>query len=259
MTAGPILRLCMWWSSDMRRIILLSTFLMIAAALYAYDSPAPGGAVTSSFGSDAKGQFNTGIDINAEEVFAAESGEVLYYGDNLVAVAHADSILTIYSNVAVSEALTKDIHVNKGQLLGKTKKGSLHFALYDLEMEQYINTLLMTESLKKSELPKVSNISYDSQGGMLSVYMAYKGLTGLYKVQVSVAGQVVSTLEFRTVKRTDDTLVLDSGAFEYGTLYGRQGAFTFTGIQLEAGENSVDIIVTDFYGKKVVFHGRITV
>lgn len=249
----------MWWSSDMRKIILLCCFILAAVSLAAYDSPAPGGKITASFGSESKGQFNTGIDINAEEVFAAESGEVLYYGDNLVAVAHADSILTIYSNVAVSEALTKDIHVNKGQLLGKTKEGSLHFALYDLEMEQYINPLLMTDNIKRSELPKVKGLSYDTSGGMLSVYMSDRGLLGLYKVQVSVDGQVVKTLGFRTLCLKDGVMVLDREAFEYGTLYGRQGAFTFPDIQLKSGDNSVDIIVTDFYGKKVVFHGRITV
>ncbi|MBO7048920.1 MAG: M23 family metallopeptidase [Spirochaetia bacterium] len=243
----------------MRKIILLCCFILAAVSLAAYDSPAPGGKITASFGSESKGQFNTGIDINAEEVFAAESGEVLYYGDNLVAVAHADSILTIYSNVAVSEALTKDIHVNKGQLLGKTKEGSLHFALYDLEMEQYINPLLMTDNIKRSELPKVKGLSYDTSGGMLSVYMSDRGLLGLYKVQVSVDGQVVRTLGFRTLCLKDGVMVLDREAFEYGTLYGRQGAFTFPDIQLKSGDNSVDIIVTDFYGKKVVFHGRITV
>lgn len=243
----------------MRKIILLCCFILAAVSLAAYDSPAPGGKITASFGSESKGQFNTGIDINAEEVFAAESGEVLYYGDNLVAVAHADSILTIYSNVAVSEALTKDIHVNKGQLLGKTKEGSLHFALYDLEMEQYINPLLMTDNIKRSELPKVKGLSYDTSGGMLSVYMSDRGLLGLYKVQVSVDGQVVKTLGFRTLCLKDGVMVLDREAFEYGTLYGRQGAFTFPDIQLKSGDNSVDIIVTDFYGKKVVFHGRITV
>ena len=105
----------------------------------------------------------------------------------------------------------------------------------------------------------MKGLSYDSAGDMLSVHMSDKGLHGLYMVQISVDGRVVSTLGFRTVQRKGDTLVLDREAFEYGTLYGREGAYTFSGIHLNPGDNSVDVIVTDFYGKKVVFHGRITV
>ena len=126
-------------------------------------------------------------------------------------------------------------------------------------MERYINPLLLTDNIKKSELPKVNGISYDAAGDMLIVNMSSKGLLGLYNVQISVDGQVVSTLGFRTIQKKGDTLLLDKEAFEYGTLYGREGAFTFPGIHLNPGDNSVDVIVTDFYGKKVVFHGRITV
>ena len=249
----------MWWSSDMRKIILLCCFILAAVSLAAYDSPAPGGKITASFGSESKGQFNTGIDIQAENVFASEAGEVLYYGPDFIALAHDDSVLTLYSRIAVSEEISKDFHIKKGQLLGRTKGGILHFEVYDLEMEQYINPLLMTDNIKRSELPKVKGLSYDTSGGMLSVYMSDRGLLGLYKVQVSVDGQVVRTLGFRTLCLKDGVMVLDREAFEYGTLYGRQGAFTFPDIQLKPGDNSVDIIVTDFYGKKVVFHGRITV
>ena len=243
----------------MRKIIPVFCFLMAVSALAAYDFPAPGGKITASFGTAARGEFNTGIDIQTDDVYASEAGEVLYYGADLIAVAHDDSILTIYSNVAAAEALTKDFHVKRGQILGRTKGGVLHFEIYDIEMEQYINPLLMTDNIKRSELPQVRDLSYDSRAGMLSVYMSDKGLMGLYKVQITVEGQVVSTLGFRTIKRRGETLTLDREGFEYRMLYGRHEAFTFPYIQLKPGENNVDVIVTDFYGKKVVFHGRITV
>jgi len=243
----------------MRRFILLFCFLTAASALTAYDFPAPGGSIKASFGSISKGQFNTGIDIQTENVFASEAGELLYYGPDFIAVAHDDSILTLYSQVAVSDDIPKNVHIRKGQLLGKTKGGVLHFAIYDLEMKRYINPLLMTDNIKKSELPKVKGLSYELAGGLLSVYMSNKGLLGLYNVQISVDGQVVKTLGFRTLRQKGDALVLDREEFEFGTLYGREGAFTFPGIHLNSGDNSVDVIVTDFYGKKVVFHGRITV
>ena len=242
----------------MGRLLFLLYSVIIASSLSAYDFPAPGGKITASFGSGEKGQFNTGVDIQTENVFASEEGEVLYYGPDFIALAHDDSLLTLYSQVAASDEISKDIHIKKGQLLGKTKGGVLNFAIYDLEMERYINPLLMTDNIKKSELPKVKGLSYDPEG-MLTVYMSSKGLLGLYKVQISVGGQVVGTLGFRTVQKKGDNLVLDKEAFEYGTLYGREGAFTFPGIHLNPCDNSVDVIVTDFYGKKVVFHGRITV
>lgn len=243
----------------MKKLVSLFCFLLAAAALYAYDSPAPGGKITASFGEAAKGQFNTGIEIRTDDVFASESGEVLYYGSDFVALAHLDSILTIYSGIKISDSVSRGINIKKGQLLGKTKEGFLNFAVYDLEMERYINPLLMTDTIKKSELPAVKGLSYASAGGMLSVYTSSKGLLGLYKMEVAVDGQVVSTLEFKTIERKAGSLILGRGAFEYGVLYGREGAFTFPGIHMNPGNNSVDIIVTDFYGKKVVFHGRITV
>ena len=243
----------------MRRLFFFFCFLISALSLYSYDFPAPGGVVKSCFGSGSRGQFNTGIDIQTDNVFASEAGEVLYYGSDFIALAHDDSILTLYSNVSVSENISKDIHIKKGELLGKTRGGLLHFEIYDLDMERYINPLLMTEKIKKSEMPKVKEISYETAGGVLHVHMADKGRLGLYQVQIAVDGKVVSTLGFRTIWRRGDALALDRGAFEYRTLYSMQGAFTFTGIHLNPGENNVDVIVTDFYGKKSVFHGRITV
>ena len=242
----------------MKRLVLLLCILA-AAHLAAYDFPAPSGSITASFGSGYKGQFNTGIDIKTENVFASEAGEVLYWGADYIAIAHAGSILTLYSQVVTPESLSRNIHIQKGQLLGKTKAGTLHFAVYDLEMERYINPLLMTEKVKKSELPRVKGISYDAAQSVLSVQLDGKGLLGLYRVQVVSGGQVVSTLSFRTIQRSGETLLLGSEGFTYGTLYGREGSFSFPNIHLDLGTNTIDIIVTDFYGKKVEFHGRITV
>ena len=243
----------------MRRVLYLLCFVLAAVSLPAYDFPAPGGKITASFGSELNGDFNTGIDIQAGNVFASESGEVLYFGSDYIAIAHEDSIITLYSNVSATEAVSRDIHIKKGQLIGKAEGGVFHFAVYDLEMERYINPLLMTDNIKKSELPKVRGLSYDADQNLLSVQISDRGLLGLYRVQISVGGQVVSTLGFRTLHRKGETLVLDSESFTYGTLYGRQGAFSFSGIHLNPGSNDIDVIVTDFYGKKVEFHGRITV
>jgi len=55
----------------MKKLVSLFCFLLAAAALYAYDSPAPGGKITASFGEAAKGQFNTGIEIRTDDVFAS--------------------------------------------------------------------------------------------------------------------------------------------------------------------------------------------
>ena len=242
-----------------RRLFFLFCFILTASLVASYDFPAPGGKITSSFGSMGKGQFCTGIEIQTGDVLASEDGEVLFLGDDFIALAHEDSILTLYSDVEASDMLSRNIYVKKGQNIGRTRAGTLAFAVYDLEMQQYINPLLMTETVKKSELPKIKGISFDGDQDSLSVYVDDKGFTGLYRIQVSVDGKVVSTLGFRTIKRSGDDLVLDAGSFEYGKLYGRQGAFTFSGIGLKQGNNNVDIIVEDFYGKKAVFHGRITV
>ena len=243
----------------MRRSLLFFCLFSAAVSLAAYDFPARGGRIAAAFGSEEKGEFCTGIEIEAHNVFASESGEVLYRSGDYVAIAHENSILTIYSDLAVSESLSKDIHIEKGELLGSAKGGRFRFAVYDLEMERYINPLLMTEDIKESELPKVSEIYYDADQGILSVQLDARELLGLYKVQISAGGQVLSTLGFRTIRREGDLLLLDSEGFRCGTLYGRQGAFSFPGIHLDPGYNNIDVIVTDFYGKKVEFHGRITV
>ena len=252
-------QLSVWWSNEMRRVLLVLCLVMVSSTLSAYDFPAPGGKITSSFGSSVKGEFNTGIDIQTENVFASEAGEVLYCSADFIAIAHRDSILTLYSHVNVPESFSKEIQIKKGQLLGKTKSGTLHFAVYDLEMERYINPLLMTEDIKKSELPRVQGISYDESQSLLNVQIPYKGLLGLYRVQIYAGGQMVGSLGFRTIQRKGETLMLDSEGFTHSSLYGREGAFSFPGIHLSPGVNNIDVIVSDFYGKKVEFHGRITI
>ena len=243
----------------MQRCAFMLFLMLIAMQLFSYDFPAPGGTVSASFGSEKMGQLNTGIDIKTDSVYASEDGELLYLGQDMVAIIHASSIVTLYSQVSPLPELSKDFRIKRGQRLGSTTGGVLHFSIYDLEMERYIHPLLMTERVKPSELPKVQAVSYEAGEGLLSVQLASKGLSGLYRLEISVDGQVVQTLGFRSISRKNEALVLDNGGSSADVLYCRQGAFSFKGLQLKGGVNEVNVIITDFYGKKVVFHGRITV
>ena len=159
----------------MHRCAVMLFLMLVAPQLFSYDFPAHGGTVSSSFGSEKMGQLNTGIDIKTDSAYASEDGELLYLGQDMVAIIHASSIVTLYSQVSPLPELSKDFRIKRGQRLGSTSGGVLHFSIYDLEMERYIHPLLMTERVKPSELPKVQALSYDAGEGLFSVQLESKG------------------------------------------------------------------------------------
>jgi murein DD-endopeptidase MepM/ murein hydrolase activator NlpD len=85
------------------------------------------GEILSDFGAKPGGQFNAGIDIQAEAgaaVRAAADGDVVYAGDkvpgfgNLILIKHTDGWVTAYAHLGRVDVKNRD-KVTQGQQIGE--------------------------------------------------------------------------------------------------------------------------------------------
>ena len=115
----------------------------------------------------------------------------------------------------------------------------------------------MIERTKKSELPAVSEIGYD-KSGILEIKLDDSETDSLYSIQILLDGRQIYDLKFETISVSDDSLKLDDTGFTYADLYRKSGVFSIPGIPFKKGENSLEIIVKDFYGKTISFRDIIS-
>lgn len=243
----------------MRRYLLIFALSILSWSAFAFDSPAPDGRLMNSFAQDSYGRFNTGQEIQSQNVYASEDGEIVFYGREMIAIQHADRIMTIYSNVEPIDNAVRGNYVRRGQLIGKAIRGVFHFDVLDTEMNRYINPSLMIERVKKSELPKVLGIEFNRSLGVLEVKLDNRGMSNLYSLQVLMDGKQVYDLRFETMSVSDGELRLGGTGFSYRELYKSSGVFSFVKMPFKEGDNYVEIKVKDFYGKTIIFSGIIKI
>jgi len=243
----------------MRKYQLIPFLIFLSNFIFGFDFPAPNGKILTTFAQDNHGQFNTGYKIQGTAVYASEKGEIVYCSSKMIAIQHSDKIMTIYTGVDAHECSEHGNFVRKGQLLGTAVSDSFHFDILDTEMKRYINPSLMINSVKKSELPSVLGIEYDRMHKILEVKLNNEDADRLYSIQVLLDGSLICDLRFDTISIENGELKLDNTGFVYAELYRKNGVLSFARMPFKSGDNPVEVIVRDFYGKTISFRSSISI
>lgn len=196
----------------MKKILLISTFLILGVNLFSFDWPienTEAGNINANFGQKRGNTLSTSIVFKetTDDVKVIDSGRLLYYFDEensdfyfpttlgtSVIVTHNDELLSVYGNLN-SESLDNHLYEYAvdyvgGKELGSTGNsgwqsvpGSLEFQIIDLKGNKAINPKLLMPRTENETPLNLANIKIENKNKEFFDLKVQKRFSaGIYKV-----------------------------------------------------------------------------
>ena len=255
----------------------------------AYNWPVVEPVITSTFGGDNWETFGSGIEFYGEDldVRPSEDGELIFYEDegctslipggigNFVVIEHERKLRTLYAgldpveNIGSLNGLTVSDTIGKTGSSGKSAKPHLYFAVIDSEFEQYVNPLLLLNTIVDNRSPVIRELRLETEAG--DVIIDDKATVGAgqaellaeifdpcmssdffcamapYKIQLFLNGEEIFYLNFESLRYESGRVVIQSHEdLEYGEFYREDGFMSLGQISLVPGEYRFEILVSDY-------------
>ncbi|HAK46698.1 MAG TPA: hypothetical protein DCO79_12375 [Spirochaeta sp.] len=276
----------------MRRILPFLIIIFTAFSTQfagAFNWPVIEPVITSTFGGDKWDSYGSGIEIYGDglEVRPSEDGELVFFENmerpgtlpsgigNFVVIEHDRKLRTLYASidpVANVEELNsfttaEIIGVSGGS--GKSSKPHLHFAVIDSEFEQYVNPLLLLNSIADNKSPVIRAIGLGSESGFMTIEKKTVVKAGKaeiiaeifdpcmtedfyytmapYKIQLFHNGEEIFYLNFESLRYESGHAVIQSNKDLKYTDFYKDGGFVSLGeITLVPGDSRFEILVSDY-------------
>ncbi len=282
--------------------LILVFFLTVLSGISAFDWPVADPLITSTFGTEKWGGFSSGIDLSSDSagVSPSEAGEVIFYADansicaipaglgSFVVIEHERKLRTIYGNLEEGSIETESTSVNTDDIIGlagqsgNSVKPHLFFAVLDSEFEQYVNPLLVLNSISDTEKPVIREIGFSTASGYYpvsgkpvlqagnaeltaeifdpSLSSAYFAQMAPYKIHLFLNGEEIFYIGFESIV-TSDGLSMTKTPVEISApdFFKADGKVSLGRINLVPGESRFEILVSDYAGNETSRSFRITV
>lgn len=273
-------------------IFLLTVFPL--TGLFSYNWPVDEPVITSTFGEDKWGSFGRGIEIfgNAIEVSPSDDGQIIFYHDNSVSagaipsgvgsfavVEHERKLRTLYGSIDFEpgienkQIITTSESLGRAGNTGKSAKPHIFFAVIDSEFEQYVNPLLLLNSIIDSKPPVIRETGIKTPAGYQMVNRSAVVKAGRaeiyaeifdpcmsedffcpmapYKIYLFLNGEEIFYLSFESLITEDGRPVIQSNTgLEYSDYYKEDGKLSLGNINLVPGESRFEILVCDYAGNE---------
>lgn len=227
----------------MKRLILLLVLLFPAFFLYAFENPVSKYETVTGFGEIKNGALCTGTVFRADEVLASRAGEIIYYSDSMLILDHGDNIRTLYSGIRPLIPADGKNTVSAGETIGKSVNGSFLFEIYDTELRQYINPLLMTGGKKDRTGPVLRSAELNGESGKKSLMTGRETVNhGSYEL-----GFVSNEVPYRVTVIMNGITVYDK---MNRTVKPSQPLPSGIKLELIQGITVINLELSDFYGNK---------
>lgn len=194
-------------------------------------------SIETSFGEYNEGFFSNSVVYSSfdDSFLPYESGEVIFYQDdsiysnsslsenNLLIVHHTKDYRTQYYNFNERQETRNRLRVEQSVTLGSTN-GKSEFAIFDSELEQWINPYLMLPVNESSLIQNpISNPVLISRSGEIELFDGQtvssknyilqfsiaEGIALPKRVKVSHLGQTICDYNFESLKMVDGDLFLN--------------------------------------------------
>ena len=272
------------------------------ASLYAFNWPLSEPVVTSTFGSEKNGGFGNGIEIYGSEtaVHPSESGELIFYrGKNsssrlpsslggFAVIEHERKLRTLYSNLMLSENIdemtaveTFDI-IGEAELFGTTVEPYIYFSVIDSEFEQYVNPMLLLNSIVDNLAPVISEVGIRGDEGytpLADKTVIKSGKSELlaeifdpcmsdpnvcrmapFKIHLFLNGEEIFHLTFESISSNDDLPYIQAEQkLKYNEYYRDNNLISLGEINLVPGDSRFEILVRDYAGNETGIKFQLTV
>ena len=277
-------------------------FLTAVFNVHAFNWPVDDPVVLSTFGSPARESFRGGIELDGQgdEVRPSENGELLYYNDinsgfsnlpsglgSFAVIEHDRKLRTLYGGIQLSDSLKGADSLKSSDILGKITgeagAGTAGFSFYviDSEFEQFVNPLLLLNSIPDTIFPVIRNVSVEISGelfpvGRESVVKAGKAelladifdptmAEGLsrkmapYKIHLFLNGEEIFYICFESLLALDEgSRIMSNRDLDYSDFY-KDGMLCLGEINLVPGEFRFEILASDYPGNETSRTFRLTV
>ncbi len=276
---------------------------MPAAGLFSYGWPVEEPVVTSTFGEDKWGSFGRGIEIfgNGIEVSPSDDGEIIFVHDNsavpgaipsglgsFAVVEHERKLRTLYGSIDFEPGIADKQKIKASESLGragntgKSAKPHIFFAVIDSEFEQYVNPLLLLNSIADSKAPVIREVGIKTPAGYQMVKnndVIKAGQAEVcseifdpcmsedffcpmapYKIYLFLNGEEIFYLSFESLITADGKPVIQSNTgLTYSDFYMGDGKISLGKINLVPGESRFEILVSDYAGNESSRSFKLTV
>ena len=269
-------------------------FLLPGALLYSYGWPVDEPVVISSFGEDKWGSFSRGMEIygSGSEVSPSAAGEVIFYNDNdsspgklpsgmgsFAVIEHERKLRTLYGSLELADDFENVTLVEEGDsiglagMTGKSFKPHIFFAVIDSEFGQYVNPLLLLNSIVDNLAPVIREVGINTPAGFKPVGRTAQFPAGRvevraeifdpcmsgdffcsmapYKIYLFLNGQEIFYAGFDSMVTENGRQVIQSTPeLFYEEYYKPDGKISLGQINLVPGESRFEILVSDYAGNE---------
>lgn len=278
-----------------RTAILISVLMLFPIlTLFSFGWPVDEPVVTSTFGEDKWGSFGRSIEIYGSgiDVSPSENGEMIFYHEDSTAygnlpsgfgsfavVEHERKLRTLYGNLDfVAEIgdigkITKDDSLGNAEATGKFLKPHIFFAVIDSEFEQFVNPLLLLNSIIDSKAPVIREVGIKTPAGYSPVEREAVITAGWaeicanifdpcmsddffcpmapYTIYLFLNGEEIFYISFESLITESGQAVIQSNTgLTYSDFYSEDGRISLGKLNLVPGESRFEILVSDYAGNE---------
>lgn len=281
----------------MKKSIFKTMFAVVmilsAPTLFSFNWPVLEPVITSTFGGEKWQTFGSGIELfgNGIEVRPSEDGEVIFYEDNssfsgipsglgnFAVIEHDRKLRTLYASIEPVSDIEKLNAITAADLIGttghsgKSVQAHLYFAVIDSEFEQFVNPLLLLNSIVDNKSPVIRELGISSDTGYLklekkAVVNAGKAelLADIYdpcmsddfncrmapfKIHLFLNGEEIFYVNFESLRYKSGKAVVQSHEdLPYPAFYKGNGLISLGDISLVPGDFRFEILVSDYSGNE---------
>ena len=159
--------------------IFLICFLLSTVFLFSLQWPVESPVLKANFGEKSGSHYNAGIDIISQnqDVFAVDSGEIVYYQEennhfsalpsglgNFIVIEHDNLLRTTYGHLEEIFAGREKVNVVAGEVIGRSGDSGassgryLYFQLTDREFNELVNPLVLLPGIDDNTNPVIRDL-----------------------------------------------------------------------------------------------------
>jgi len=280
--------------------ILLGIVVLLAAftSLWAYRWPMPDAGLRFAFGTRRQAVFLRGLEFENQEglVQAVADGELLFYANkaslpggfpvptgSLVAVAHQQAIISVYTGLKLESLDSLAETIYEGDTLGRSDSrpdGNLTaFFLYDRKAGTFINPLSLLPQLNDTRPPQLRSLMLVSGSTLLPIEQARAVVQGQYRLvadAIDVLPTPVAAIPFSisllingverqrfvydSVQAVQGRLVLPSALNrQQSSLFTAAGHIDLGTYMLASGSTVISLVINDFNRNRLERSWTVTV
>jgi hypothetical protein len=283
--------------------LLFTAAMVFNQPLYSFNWPVTEPIVTSTFGSSKWSSFGIGIEIygNGMEVRPSDDGELLFYQQDhssprslpggmgaFAVVEHERKLRTLYGSLDLTDGVEDYTSVTASDILGragdsgKSSKPHVYFSAIDSEFEQFVNPLLLLNSIPDLKAPVIREIGIQTSSGyypaggkeffeagdaelfaeIFDPCMAEEFFCPMapYKIQLFLNGEEKFFINFESMASENNSFVIQSKSkFSYSDFYKGNNRISLGTISLVPGEYFFELLVYDYAGNETIREFKISV